>query len=62
MSSSIFYDQKFIYLPQESYEENFQRWWKMNTLEKELYSKYWNSNEVIFTEDEAREKFADLFS
>jgi len=42
----------FQYLDTESYEENFQRWWKMNTLEREMAIKYFKSDDKPFTKRE----------
>tara|TARA_B100000424_G_C22602088_1_gene336272 strand:+ start:133 stop:357 length:225 start_codon:yes stop_codon:yes gene_type:complete len=59
---SVVFDKKFLYSEQQSYEENFQRWWLMDTVEKETYIKHWKSKEVIYTEEQARNVFDDLFA
>jgi len=61
VSNKLPYEQKFLYLEDDSWEENFQRWWRMNTLEKELYNKYWNAKEDFYNEDQARKVFTSIY-
>jgi len=39
---------EFKYLDSNSYEENFSRWWQMNTLEREMAIKYFESKDKPF--------------
>ena len=43
--------EEFKYDDQDTYENNFSRWWYANTVEREMY------NEAVLTKDEAFKKF-----
>mgnify|MGYP003124490426 CR=1 FL=1 len=43
----------YVYLNADEHENNFNRWWRASSLEREMY------NQVLYTEAEARKIFKD---